>query len=674
MTVVAEERVTAEPAAEPARQPSAIVPLLPGFAVAAIWLVWAARDGGYFPTAWYPGALVATALLLTLALARPRGAFARSPATVPLALFAAWTAWNAISLLWSDAPGTGRESTNELLTVVVMGAVMAATAWRTKSVLALFGLWAAGIAAIAAVDLVSFAAAARPETWLLESRYLGPTSYANGTAALGAMAFWPLLALAARPATPVAVRIAALPVAAVVMAWALLPQSRGTMIAAAAVLPLFLALSPNRVRTATRLVVVGGALLLCVPALFDVYTASREARPLAGVVDTAVARVAIAAALALAASIALVALERRVIPGPRAVSVGRGLAIAAAGLALLGGGAVAVASHDRIRDSVTERWDKFSSDATVENTETGARLGQVTADKRYDYWRVGYRAFRDRPITGLGAGGFEPEYTAEKRYAKHARYAHNLWVRALSETGVIGLALLVGALAAGLVALVRRRLRGPAEVHAAIAAAAALSTAFFLQCSLDWLEEVPALLAPAVGLPLAALRASASRAGAPSWRRTTPAVALAVVALVAMAPAYLAVRQLERGDDLRASDPAAAAAAYDRAAGADPLSLTPHLRKGFLGLRLRDDALARSSFREALDVQENWVARFELGLLDAQAGRFRAARLQLRRAAELNANDPLVTDALAAVEERKRLDPLTVNAQVLDEPVLAGPR
>jgi tetratricopeptide (TPR) repeat protein len=669
MTAVAEAHAERRGAA----RLGAALPFLPAAAVAAVWLVWAVRDGGYFPTVWYPAGLLTAGLLLTLALARPPGAFARSPATPALVLLAAWTAWNAISLIWSDGPGAGREETNKLLTVVMMGAVMAATPWRPRSVTALLGVWSAVIAVVAAVDLTAFALDDRPQDWLLESRYLGPMGYANGTAALGAMAFWPLLSISARPATPEPLRVLALPAAVVAILWALLPQSRGTMLAGALVVLLFVALSPHRVRVLSRLVIVGGALLLCVPALFEVYTASREGRPIGGVVDDAAIRVAIAAVLSLAASFALVGVENRIRPSARAVARLRRTALVAGVLVVLTGGAVAAASSGRIADSLENRWDTFASDASVENTQTGARLGQVTADKRYDYWRVALDAFRDRPVGGIGAGGFEVRYTREKDYPKHSRYAHNIWLRALSETGAVGLALLVGALLAALGALVRARLRGPAEAYAAVAAAATLSTAFFLQCGLDWLEEVPAVLAPAVGLPLAVLRATVRSAAAPALRRTVPAIVLAVVAVAALVPSYVSIRQLERGDELRASEPQAAIEPYDRAASADPLQITPHLRTGFVGLQLGDAALARQGFEDALDVQENWVAHFELGLLDAQAGRFGPAERQLRRAAELNRNDPLVTDALAAVRDRQRLDPLEVNRQVLEDPVLGAP-
>jgi Flp pilus assembly protein TadD len=169
------------------------------------------------------------------------------------------------------------------------------------------------------------------------------------------------------------------------------------------------------------------------------------------------------------------------------------------------------------------------------------------------------------------------------------------------------------------------------------------------------------------------MRAAApAQARAAAWAAPAAAV-LAVVAVIAMTPPYLAVRHIERGDDLRASDPRAALESYDRAASLNPLSVEPHLGGGFVGLNLRDDALARRSFERALDVREDWVAHFELGLLDSQAGRQASAVAALRRAASLNRNDAIVTDALAAVEEGERLDPLEVNRQVLEQPLLAAP-
>jgi hypothetical protein len=644
---------------------------VPAFVVVATWIVWAPDSGGYFAIDRYPGALLAAGLLLTLAIARPPGALVVSPALVPLGLLTAWTVWNGISVAWSGAADAGFEGTNELVAVVLMGAVMVFTPWRMRSLLPLIALWAGAIAVIAAVDLISFVASSDPGSRLLESRYLGPVGYSNGSAALGAMAFWPLLAIAAGgPRFPAAARVAALPGAVLVLAWALLPQSRGTMLAGLVVIPLFIAMSSHRVRVLTRMAVVGGTLLICVPALFEVYTASREKRGIDDVVETAVTRTGIAVVVALVASVVLVLIERRVRPSESTVRWTRRVGVALTVLLVLGAAAVGVARQEQIRSGLSDRWDTFSSFADVVNDDTGARIGQILPDKRYDYWKVAVAAYRSAPVVGIGAGGFETRYAADKLYPKHSRYVHNVWLRALSETGIVGAVLLVATLAAGFVLLVRARVRCAAVAHPAIAAVATLSAAFFLQCSLDWLEEVPALLAPAVALPLAVIRATSRDGRRVPW--AIPSV-VAVVAVLVMVPPYLSVRNVKQGDALRRSDPQAALAAYDRAAAWNPLAVEPHLSRGFVGLDLGDAALARRSFEEALDVREDWVAVFELGLLDSQAGHRAAARRRLTRAAQLNNNDPIVTDALAAVKDGQRLEPLEVNRQVLTQPVLAAP-
>ncbi len=408
-------------------------------------------------------------------------------------------------------------------------------------------------------------------------------------------------------------------------------------------------------RVLTRMLVTAGALVICINPLFDVYSAAVEKRPLDAVVETAVTRAGIAVAVALVASLVLVIVERGVRPSERTLTWTRRVGIAATIAIVLGAAGVAAARQQHIRSGLSDRWHTFSSFADVVNTNTGARIGQVIPDKRYDYWKVAVKEFRNAPVVGSGVGSFQVTYAANKRYPKDTRYVHSLWLRALSDTGVIGTLLLLGALLTALATLIRGRIKGEPAAYPAIAATATLATAFFMQCTLDWLEEVPALLAPAVGLPLAAMRAAAP-AKKPRLPWPIPA-AVAVVALVVMTPPYLAQRNLDRGNDLRASDPQEALKAYDRAAGLNPLAVEPLLNSGFVGLQLHDAALARGEFERALDRREDWVAHFELGLLNSQARKRRAARAEIERANQLNRNDPIVLGALKDIEDGKRLDP-----------------
>ena len=140
-----------------------------------------------------------------------------------------------------------------------------------------------------------------------------------------------------------------------------------------------------------------------------------------------------------------------------------------------------------------------------------------------------------------------------------------------------------------------------------------------------------------------------------------------------MTPPYLAQRNLDRGNDLRAGDPQEALKAYDRAAGLNPLAVEPLLNSGFVGLQLHDATLARGEFERALDRREDWVAHFELGLLNSQARKRRAALAEIERANQLNRNDPVVLGALKDIQDGKRLDPLEVNQRALTTVVAGAP-
>ena len=229
-------------------------------------------------------------------------------------------------------------------------------------------------------------------------------------------------------------------------------------------------------------------------------------------VETAVTRAGIAVAVALVASLVLVIVERGVRPSERTLTWTRRVGIAATIAIVLGAAGVAAARQQHIRSGLSDRWHTFSSFADVVNTNTGARIGQVIPDKRYDYWKVAVKEFRNAPIVGSGAGASRSATRPTSGIQAHALRAQHVAARAVGDRRDRPAAAAGDAAHRARRARPRARARAPAA-HPAIAAVATLSAAFFLQRTLDWLEEVPALLAPAVGLPLAVLRAT-SRASA----------------------------------------------------------------------------------------------------------------------------------------------------------------
>jgi hypothetical protein len=246
-----------------------------------------------------------------------------------------------------------------------------------------------------------------------------------------------------------------------------------------------------------------------------------------------------------------------------------------------------------------------------------------------------------------------------------------MFLRALGEGGLVAAALLVAFVVSlfAFGALVRRRLdRAPALV---LAASLAVVAYFAVHVNFDWLEEIPAVVSPALALPLVGLAAAAVQAGpaARSSPRGARAAALAaaaagLLALLSLVPAYLAVRYLDRAERTGAADPDAAFADLDRARSLNPVTVDPDLAEGRIAIAARRYPRARGAFERSLDVEDNWLAHFELALLDAHRGRFAPAAAQLRLARELNARDPVLFRLSRSIRSRIRVDPARENQRI----------
>src|SRR5438270_7480115 len=81
--------------------------LVPGLAVAALLILWAAHDGGYNTDTWYWGALVLLGMLgvVLISFGSTRLPALSRPARVALAAFALYVAWSYLSIAWAGSPG-----------------------------------------------------------------------------------------------------------------------------------------------------------------------------------------------------------------------------------------------------------------------------------------------------------------------------------------------------------------------------------------------------------------------------------------------------------------------------------------------------------------------------------------------------------------------------------------
>src|SRR5207302_3889681 len=102
------------------------------------------------------------------------------------------------------------------------------------------------------------------------------------------------------------------------------------------------------------------------------------------------------------------------------------------------------------------KWNAFKHKPTSGREQT--HLFELGSN-RYDFWRVAFGEFGRHPLLGDGSRGFATAYLEHRQSAESPARAHSLELDALSETGLVGFALLAAAIGLPLLA-VGRRARG----------------------------------------------------------------------------------------------------------------------------------------------------------------------------------------------------------------------
>ena len=74
----------------------------------------------------------------------------------------------------------------------------------------------------------------------------------------------------------------------------------------------------------------------------------------------------------------------------------------------------------------------------------GQRLVSIGIGFREDYWRVAWEAWKERPLTGTGAGTFQYTWLQERPGPEGVKQVHNLYLEQGTETGVFAFLALLG--------------------------------------------------------------------------------------------------------------------------------------------------------------------------------------------------------------------------------------
>jgi len=565
------------------------------FLVAAAPLVWlAAKEGGYFPEAWGGPTLVLLWIaMLALVLGR-----ARLPGRLSVATFgaaAALATWIGVSAAWSSLPS---QSVLELerAPLYVTALIAALLVVRSRANALLAGV----LTAIAVVCAYALATRFFPHAFGVPERQpfqtaalFEPVGYSNALGAFAALGVLLALGFAAEGRSRLSRSLAAaavVPLATVVY----FAFSRGAWLALAVGLVATVALAPARVRL-VRAWLVGpipfGALGISFASHSDALT--RVDPPLHdAALQGALLFVAVAllAAAAAAARLAAPALE------PHRGRIRSRLALALA-LAVILTAAVTFARETPMRP------------ATALGTERGA---SVALGRRDEFWRAAWNAFEERPLTGVGAGAFEQYWLEHREHRRNVRDAHNLYVEALAELGVPGLALLTAFLGIPLAAATLARARP------LVPAALGSFTVYLAHAVVDWDWEVPAMTVAAL-LVATALVATADEEREPvslSPKLRTVAVSGALAASVFSVVALVGNRAGATAEDaLREGSAERAEVEARRAARWAPWSSHPLRTLAEAQLQQNERGAARATLRKALAKDDrDWRLWLDLAL------------------------------------------------------------
>lgn len=616
-----------------------------GAAALAGWALLAAAGGGIDPGDGLGGAGPAAAFL-GLALGAPLAvacalrawetpALRSGPARLALGAMAGIALWSGLSIAWAAAPDLAWIDANRQalgLCALTAGVALGALLPEAPRLLGL-GL------TLAAAPPVALALGSRIAPEALGSdgelgRLSHPVGYWNGLALVAAMAAPGLLWLAGGERA----RRWTLPLAAaglsVVIVTVLLTYSRGGLLALAMACAVTTAFLPRRGDALAALTAgVAGAAWPAAYALRDPLLSAdgiaAEARAPAGA--GLGWRLALGLVIAAAAGPFLARLAARL--GADRRRLRRAAAGAAAGACLIA--AVAAAASPGARDWAGDRVREFRGEGGDAVANDPGRIVSAAGNQRAGWWGEAWRGFADAPVAGHGAGGFRLVHLRERRVADDAlntNEPHQVLLRFLSGTGLVGAALFAALVAALLWATVRTVERGRAGP--ALGMPLAVMAAFALQAAVDWSWAIPALTVPALGAGGVVLAAAAGAAPA-SARRPRPAVAallaaLAVAAAASAAMPWWSAAEVRAGrEDLAAGRVAEAAERAEAARGRNPLALAPLRLLGDAAADAGDLGRALGAYEEMTRVQPDnpasWRALAALAELLGDRGRAASA-------------------------------------------------
>lgn len=606
---------------------------------AALLLVLSFRSAGVGPgatavAAAAVGALCTIRVALGGSVAPTRSQLVSGGALAALAL------WSLLSALWSDSTARALIEYDRVLLYLFVFVLLATVPHTAASLRWLIrGLFAA----VLTVCLVSLASRVLPGLVPVDSifdnrRLRYPLESWNGMGLLASLGIVLAVHHTASDREHRVVHLAAAAAVPLLVATLILTYSRGAVAAAALGIAAYVLLARQRNLLPGLLIIVPASLVAAVATFGADQLAGTQP---ASAAASAQGRTLLVILLGTAAAAALLRtlLARTAVQITLSPIVLRRVIPALAAAGLIGLLVVAVTQH------IPQR-----ALANVSDAEGSRRHDDVQGRFRYlslnrnVHWDVALDAWSAHPVLGTGAGTFELLYDRRPGlYPAPQIDGHSLYIEALGELGLVGLALILVVLVPILAAL-GRRIRGPDRAVYAAALAAVL--AWMVHAGVNWDWETTALTAwifAVGGLVLG--RRDPVAAPRPRRLRLRVAAAVACTGLLVV-PVLLAVSEQRLQAATRAllsGDCRSAVARADNARAALSVRPEPHTVLGLCALRSQRPTVAARHFERARERDPGqWKPYYGLALARAMAGRDATALISGARVR--NPTDPVIED------------------------------
>jgi hypothetical protein len=446
------------------------------------------NHGLYGEPLWLPVANGILALLLVTVLVRDYYADVPQAAWIMVAFLAALVAIKGISMAWSISE---TETIHEVvrssmyLAVFVM-ALGALTSPRQVGPLMDFAILM--VAAVAGYGLLQ---KINPVEYPIDSldgvRIDSTLEYVNTTAAILGMG----VALALARMTTVRNALlrgiyAALTLAFLVALY--LTASRGGIGSLGVGMIVLFVLTEKRLQTLGNLLLLSapGAWLLWrirdLEGFMNTYLSDKQ-RMVLGTTFRDDLVISLVAAFVLQAGFVLLANRYELMPSARRV-----LSALVVGVTVLAIGAGAFAAVNGY-GGIGKTYDSLVNNPNQE--DMGQRLASLDIGFRDDYWRVGWEAWKEHPLTGTGAGTFKYTWLQNRPNTQGVQQVHNLYLEQGTETGAFAFLALAGFLVTLFGYSARAAWRSRGERRLLLAGLTSALAVYLVSSFLEWHWYIP---------------------------------------------------------------------------------------------------------------------------------------------------------------------------------------